>query len=87
MGESRTSLTAPAVVVILLALLVAAYVGCYFATVQRDPLWSVTTGGQLVPAGVAPYYRGIHSKTTADLFWPIHWVDCRVRSSYWDDSV
>jgi hypothetical protein len=86
MDERRTSLFAPIAIVLLLTLLLMAYVGIYFITVKKIPAVAFSTAGTVLYLGETPHYGGVHSRFIGSFFWPIHWLDRHVRSSYWDEA-
>ena len=64
------------IAVVTVVLLLCGYVGSYYALVQVGPVW---------PNSFA-YYR-IGGKTAKSFYYPIHWIDRKVRPATWDNRL
>jgi hypothetical protein len=71
----------------LLVLLAATYVGAYFATMKREPIWRPNLG-LWAEAGFQPRpefraFYGEGDDFLQPLFEPIHAIDRRLRPEFW----
>lgn len=67
------------------ALLLAMYVGSYFALVKAEYGWHGFTTG-FGPYKAHPVYRiGGESRTAVAIYWPIQKLDERMRPKFWAD--
>ena len=77
--EEKRSFAVPILAVLLLLLALSLYVGSYMATVNR--VYYVTAVGDLE---VTPDYTRLAGMPARWCFFPVYWLDRKVRPGYWN---
>jgi hypothetical protein len=82
-SDRKPSLILPATVTI--AVLLAAYIRSYYATVEVKRVVAIADASKLIV--MEPEYRGLGDTVGQILFAPMHWIDLQLRPEVWADSI